>query len=946
MKKSCLWLFLTVLLGVHGAEWRARVLPRTMLFTQAQLKYTLNPNFNGVQYYSHWTDWPLFIDSSLKEKDHAYRGLQYPDFVRHQEIMQTYGLDGLVYWQDFIRRGTRSNIVEFAKRSPVRNFYLIPQLSSGFDLDKDTPHLLDSPQILRFGDKILMQCYSVRTDEKLIEVKAALQQKYGDKFLFIMRKSVDHNLRKRFHGNHDKLLPADQAVLEKDIRDSLAIADGFGWWNLNTMTEVVQGRREFDIKFYQTLMELTARVMNEPAFRGKMLMAEAVVGHENSSRNGQIQSSKGTAVLRQSLLTALKHGADMISIPEWDEQNENTSLRPTVYNGTAHLRILRYITGKIKGEKLARLPQDDPERPDLILSVRKIITLGEALEFELLNIPDAEKTMPFTLQLNIRNIDGKLLHAFPPYAFDGKDMQEFRPQLPSEKFACERVLLPEVIICRNGKKQIFADGLAAVQIQPTWNSDYKWVKQPLRDLPDAPQVNFTVKPGDSADVFRANAQVTSREILSFAELLVDGDCVYSAGTPHDRSWRENPDFLVFRVGTQSLVQQNVTGTVTVENSVSQWQSGDKQLNYRNYQISSWHRGSWVRIPRGDLDKAVFAIDFPGHISARVSAKDIFDRQSIILSGKKGFNLALTRQLRQYFHPENLNSKTVDFAVDFTPGFHNSVIQLQLIAKNGKIWRSKPILTGTASADTVETVVYSESAEKAVKVNIPANALPDFRYEFSTGRGLIVPVSYGRRQWAIRGGFTDLACMRHCGGDSSGNGMPCGWSEADRLWNKCDDLAPAVIASENNIPALDFSGKGMNLALPQGALPRRSAFTISFEIKPENVQKKQYLISNRQTLPGALDHLWIEKSTLRAMYVNNQIRSFVHDSKLPLLPGQWNKVKVIYDLEHLIFEVNGVKSGKFAAPGPGLYDTATLVGTWKRKPFKGLLRNLRITHAIR
>jgi hypothetical protein len=96
----------------------------------------------------------------------------------------------------------------------------------------------------------------------------------------------------------------------------------------------------------------------------------------------------------------------------------------------------------------------------------------------------------------------------------------------------------------------------------------------------------------------------------------------------------------------------------------------------------------------------------------------------------------------------------------------------------------------------------------------------------------------------------------------------------------------------------------------------------------------------------LDHLWLEKGTLRAMYVSNQIRSFTHDSRLSLLPGQWNKVKVIYDLENLIFEVNGVKSDKFAAPGPGLYDTATLVGTWKRKSFKGQLRNLRITHAIR
>lgn len=522
-------------------------------------------------------------------------------------------------------------------------------------------------------------------------------------------------------------------------------------------------------------------------------------------------------------------------------------------------------------------------------------------------------------------------------------MEEHRPALPSERLAAERVILPELLITRDGAVTRFSEGLWAVQILPTWNSDYKWVKQPLRDLMEPPQVKFSVSRAKEPGMLRAEAAVRSEEILSFAEVLDCGDCIFSAGTPEESSWRETDSHLVFRVGTQSLTVQNITGSVTLENTAAQWKTGTGGIDYRNYHISKWHRGDWVRMPREDLDKAVFNINFPGHIVRRVPVREVMDKHSIILGGKKGFNLALTRQLRQYFHPRNLNCGTVDFTMEFSPDLHNSVIQLQLIARNGKIWRSKPILTGGISPETTKIMVYSEAEEKPVTANLPISALPVLAYDPDTERGLIVPTAYGRRMWGIRGGFTDLVCMRHCGGDSSCNGVPCSWDVGNGLWKQTDDLAPDVVRLENGAVALNFRGDGSHLSLPQGAIPRRSGFTVCFDIKPENTQRKQYILSCRQTLPGAFDHLWVENGTLHLHHVSNQIRSSIHDSGVPLTASQWNHVKISYDLRNFTVEANGVKSGKLPASGPGLYDTATMIGTWGKQSFTGLIRNLKIIH---
>ena len=67
---------------------------------------------------------------------------------------------------------------------------------------------------------------------------------------------------------------------------------------------------------------------------------------------------------------------DVILLPEWDEFNENTCFRPTVYGGTTTQRIMRYYEPDQRVDPTP-VPGDDTSIPNLILSARKCVTLGE-----------------------------------------------------------------------------------------------------------------------------------------------------------------------------------------------------------------------------------------------------------------------------------------------------------------------------------------------------------------------------------------------------------------------------------------------------------------------------------------------------------------------------------------------------------------------------------------
>jgi hypothetical protein len=60
---------------------------------------------------------------------------------------------------------------------------------------------------------------------------------------------------------------------------------------------------------------------------------------------------------------------------------------------------MRYYTEKLKGGKDFSLPGDDVDTPNLILSSRKSLVLGERLKIELLNVPDNNKNKKYNALL-------------------------------------------------------------------------------------------------------------------------------------------------------------------------------------------------------------------------------------------------------------------------------------------------------------------------------------------------------------------------------------------------------------------------------------------------------------------------------------------------------------------------------------------------------------------
>ncbi|MCK5845165.1 MAG: hypothetical protein KAG97_10690, partial [Victivallales bacterium] len=114
--------------------------------------------------------------------------------------------------------------------------------------------------------------------------------------------------------------------------------------------------------------------------------------------------------------------------------------------------------------------------------------------------------------------------------------------------------------------------------------------------------------------------------------------------------------------------------------------------------------------------------------------------------------------------------------------------------------------------------------------------------------------------------------------------------------------------------------------------------------PTDVKGKHLILANRSHCLGSLE-FYLENRVLKASFLRGNWDIIKMDTKLEVPVDKWSSIKVSYDQITFVFEVNSVKSAKFACKGPGGYDTPTTVGgydTW----FKGYMRNLRISHALR
>lgn len=926
---------------------RSRLSDRTYVFSRSQLKYGLEKD----NYLSRWVDRPLYVDPSLRTEATANERINSLSYRRMQKTAQEYGLDGFAF---FPESSGRSEVHALPSPESGTSFHLLTEFSARGD-DTEKIRLaglaLANPQSLRLNGKVVLSSYVAdsKPPKYWQELLEKIGAQHGDNFLFLpaLNNFGGRSLSEwvsLFEKN--AISDEDRDRIKDTLREWLAATDGLYF----AQVAGVKKDRLFYPEFYRDfIIRYMKEVLTEPAYHGKYFALAANVGHENCTRFGYTQSSNGTKTLRQSLEAAIEAEPEIINIPEWDEQNENTSLRPTVYNSLSSLRILRYYMAKIRGEQPRFVAGDDPGVPNLILSYRKILTAGEKIEVEILNIPDTIPTgdaasVTFTARLNLLASDGSIAFTSPELSFDKNRLMDRTVVIPAETLAAHQVLLPSLDVTEKSGTRTFAEGLHYIELRPTWNWDYKWVKQPLRDLLACQTAELKVSEPASDGLRLVDVVVSADETLAYVEVLDGDDVIYSHQTA-ENSARENDKDAVLSITWQSLRLTKLRGSITLKNASGRWllpEDGalvltDQTLNLDGQRSNTWMKRVLVAVPKDQLSAAEFTINMPGIFEGTIPLSQIMRDSAYGIPGNDGFNMILSRYVRQNRMPLHLDKTEARFSVPVLADLPASIYHVQLVAKSGRTYRSAPFLVGGTAAPRVTTRVYSDTAAQALKITAPGLEIPDIVYEFDPAHGSILYTRAGRPFWGILGGFVSQVTER--GGAEARDGTPF-LREADYP-AKASVTHPAWVKSDNGY-ALQFDGKGTFVALPQGVIPRRSAFTISMDLKPADTAGEQVLIANRSYYPGSFT-IFLQGGILKASFLgeNESVPSFNSGARLEA--DQWSHLVIRYDGSELVFLVNGVPSKPLPIKGPGLYDTVSVLGGFGTSWFHGEIKSLRIQH---
>lgn len=924
----------------------ARKTERTCIFSRAQFKYSLGND----EYLNRWVDRPLLVDAKLDNNKAANDLMSLQAYEQMQQTALNYGLDGFSF---FPQTTSRAKIYALTKESSVKNFQLLSEFTGNNVSKADVIRLaLDNAASFKINGKVVITSYNADEDDLASWQSnlASLKQQYSSQFIFLpsVTKFAGKPInfwQKKFH-NH-KLTAEDINSIKNYLRQWAQATDGLYFSNVISLYDE---HRNFDNEFYRDfVVRLMKSVLNEPGLKDKYFGLSACIGHENATRFGYTLSSNGTKTLRQSMETALNAKPDIINIPEWDEQNENTSLRPTVYNGSSSMRIIRYYTAVNKNESLASIPNDNTGLPNLIISYRKTLTLGEKLSIELLNVPDGTEKSTYNTVLILKDLKGNTIYQSSAENFSVDKLNDITITLPTETYAGNNVLIPELEIKINNKTININEGLQYIELRPTWNWDYKWVKQPVRDLLNLSKINFQASPdANNSAQLNISASVIAEEPLAQVEVLNNNNVVYSYAA--NNNWHEDDKQVILSFTMQAFKNsaQQLNGTISLQNATGKWfipktinnaSAAGQVLSFNNMKAGVQRQRILLVIPRLDIAKGNLSVQLPGIFTGIISLEKIMHQGIIGFSGADAFNLVISNYLRQNKIPENLNLKNVEFSVPVIPDMPASVYHLQLISVSGKIYRSTPVSAPVNDNTSKTTItVYSDTKNAPVSISVNKNEVPNIIYEFNPQHGSVFITNAGRCFWGILGGY--FAQATEVGGGNLGDDIP--FIDMKDYPDNTHKTAPDWITLDDKSYALQFDGKGTFISLPQGAIPRRAGYSIDMNIYPEETNGQQTIIAQQSVYLGSIS-IFSDNGTLKVSFSGENTSIKNASTGLSLSKNQWNHLKINYDQQNLTVEVNGTKGKTISVPGPGLYETATVVGGYGSQWFKGKIKSLSIKH---
>jgi hypothetical protein len=510
---------------------------------------------------------------------------------------------------------------------------------------------------------------------------------------------------------------------------------------------------------------------------------------------------------------------------------------------------------------------------------------------------------------------------------------------------------------QNGHKSTFEDGLHYIDLRSTWNWDYKWIKQPLRDQLNASKVLFTVSDKNADGTRTANAAFSTDEPLARVQVLDSDDVIYEYSPAP--GWRENSDQIALSFEWESMQMRpqgaKLKGSITLKNAKGKWSqvgrfqgtgadnSEENATFSLDGEISYFQpQRAFLTIPKSQMEKAVLAIHLDGIYNSEIPVRDILQKGIYGISGQRSFNLVISRYLRQDQMGPLLKTQNVQFAVPVLPDLPNSVLHLQAIGVSGRMYRSKPAVLVNGSNENETITVFSNTKMAPVQESVQTRRVPDIRYQFNPSHGSILMTDAGRPFWGVLGGYSSLATAR--GGD---DGTPfIGFTKARGSYPlDAMQAAPAWKKLDDGNYALQFDGKGTYIALGQGVIPRRAAFTIEMDIKPDNSTGKQIIVANNHYYPGSIV-VYTENGVLKADYGSRfGISKTGLNSGLELPAGKWSHLIIRCDQKNIVMEVDGKTGKKLAIDGPGMYDTGTSIGGFGENWFAGEIKSLRIAQGI-
>lgn len=924
----------------------------TYVFSRSQLKYGLERD----SYLSRWLDRPLYLDPSLAQKNPEGAMLNPASYERIREIVRKYKLDGFAFFPETSGRQLAYNI------PADDDFLLLTEFTSiGDEAAKMAiaELAMENPRSFRIDGKLVISSYRAesKSPEYWKDLFAKLREKHGDQFIFLPAlntmggTSISTWVEKHQKG---EITPEDETQIKESLRIWRDATDGLYF----ASPASVKKGKEFDADCYRNFIgRILREVIDEAAPEPKKYLALAAnVGHENVTRFGYTQNCRGTKTLRDSFEAALAHHPLLINIPEWDEQNENTSLRPTVYNSLSSLRIIRHYMTRLRGEQISPLESDDTTIPNLIVSYRKLLTLGELLDVEILNIPDGVKTTPveWTIQFRLVAPDGTLGFESETFLLATDKMQDQRIAIPTETLTASAVWIPELYVTSPNQKPIrFSEGLHHIELRPTTNWDYKWVKQPLRDLLSIKKADFQVSAPNEDGTVNVQVDIESNEPLAYVDIVDSGDVVYQHANETE-ILRESEEHAVFSLNWQAFEEMFFSGSLKITGSDVIWdvpldrsaKVTENEVVWKNERSNHWPRRLFFSIPKKNLDQAILSFNVPDIFQGEISLRQLFDQEALGIPYERGGSFILSRYVRQSRIPLPLHTSAVRFEVPVLPDMDASTLQLQLVGMSGRTWRSRPWMADASAAENKTIAhkrsvqVYSDAAGESVSVNLEATTPPEIIYTFSPERGSVLHTKAGRPFWGALGGYVTQVTER--GGGESADGTP--FIRRTDYPKDSRQSAPAWHKEEDGSYSLSFDGTGNYVAFPQGVIPRRSAFTIEMEIFPLSDNKRQTLLAHRSYYPGSFTFV-LNNGEIEGSYSGEIASLSRFRTGLRVIPEQWNRLQFCFDGSNIFVILNDTVSAKQKVHGLGLYDTVSVLGGFGEDWFHGRIKNLRIAHSI-